>query len=119
MDYEEIEGGYRYRCDWCKRVVEEKCSEGRSDPHNCPCDGCVKFRESLEPFRYWEHLFTEPDTGRRYYPRGRLPNDFPQETCKDCDIKLTPFVLKFADIWLTQIHTQRLQRAINEQRKQR
>lgn len=87
------------------------------------CDACKKslhdvedyYHECMEIQAAWVELFRCPKTRQGY--GLRVPHWFPVHTCRECAIKLSPTVIKLADIWWTHIYNERLREAINERKR--
>lgn len=113
------EDGYIEECDWCGQVMDWRTNHRE----NCECKTC---KTKMADFRFnreimnniWPELFRNPE-GRYLSPKYGIPKILDGELCRKCQIELTPWVQRFADIYMVYLANMKLGRAINEQRKSR
>jgi len=106
-------------CDWCGHIMDWR----QEHDWGCNCKSC---KERVAAYRYehqimdetWREFFRTSE-GRYMSPRYGIPSELHGDLCRKCQIELTPWVHRFADIYMVHLANVKLERAINEQRKSR
>jgi hypothetical protein len=103
--------GYVYKCDWCG-VIKNHAVTVNHNARVCECAMCTEEILNFDiKFEVWSAFFRNSFGTLRGL---RLPKDFPQDTCLECTRKLTPWVEKFADIYLLNTYVNKLKGQIND-----
>lgn len=110
--------GYIYQCDICAAVADYNCAQGRGYIWACSCSGCLKAQADCEIVNeIWSKYLVNSLGHNLHYSRA-LPMEFPRDLCRDCQVKMTPIVQRFCEIAMIRIFNGRLERAINDRRKE-